>query len=180
MSDVVRFRYMNWMMDLVAGHDHSKLLGYLHDIVFVWSVPNDENRAMDGQDLRDKFEYSTGLVDTTMTNEPCSVLEMLVALSIRVNDIMIEINTDDETDEWFWELMNNLDLGKYTNDREMIGGDWLVVEAAIYDLMERSYDKRGVGGLFPMTMSTTDQRDVEIWYQMSEYLDEVYSINNAN
>jgi hypothetical protein len=34
----------------------------------------------------------------------------------------------------------------------------------------RTYDRRGHGGLFPLQRSNRDQRRVEIWYQLSEYL----------
>ena len=37
-------------------------------------------------------------------------------------------------------------------------------------VMDRLYDMHGNGGLFPLRKPSKDQRKVELWYQMSEYL----------
>jgi hypothetical protein len=36
----------------------------------------------------------------------------------------------------------------------------------------RNYDRKGVGGIFPLYRSRRDQRRVELWYQFNEYIEE--------
>ena len=55
--------YFEWMYDLVCGgryakeNSHKKLLSYLHEVEFIYSMPKDSNRAEDGESLRYRFAY---------------------------------------------------------------------------------------------------------------------------
>ena len=49
----------------------------------------------------------------------------------------------------------------------------LRVEEAIYRFMNRDYDSNGRGGLFIVNNPRQDLREVEIWYQMHWYLNEL-------
>ena len=72
--------YLNWLMDKVDGEKgYLKLFRALGNREFTWIVDNDRNRASDGLLLRDHYGYFTGL-----NGQPCTVLEMMVGLSIRV------------------------------------------------------------------------------------------------
>jgi hypothetical protein len=37
----------------------------------------------------------------------------------------------------------------------------------------RTYEPNGVGGFFPLENPNEDQREVELWYQMSAYVDDI-------
>ena len=64
----------------------------------------DRNRALDGLALRDKYGYS-GDPD----EEPCTVLEMLIALSLRIeNQFMTNYDEGDRTSMWFWIMITNI------------------------------------------------------------------------
>lgn len=166
--------YFYWLVDLVQGYKHVKLLQHMHEIPYIWVIPNDENRADDGTALRSRFLYETNSTDYDLPEKSCSVLEMLVALSSRINDIMIDIEGDDDTHRWFWMLIENLDLAKFDDISLDEDGNFDEIDIRLGIFMERTYTKSGYGGLFPLTKPKENQRNVEIWYQMSAYLEENY------
>jgi hypothetical protein len=89
---------------------------------------------------------------------------MVVALSRRMS---FESGLD--TDYWFWRLMDNLNLRQYVDeiyDEDVV----LIVEETLNIVLNRTYHADGNGGLFPMIHPGKDQRQVELWYQMSQYL----------
>ena len=57
----VKQNYFNWLYDRVCkgrSHDrvsYRKLFKYLHQVEFIFSIPNDANRAEDGINLRYRF-----------------------------------------------------------------------------------------------------------------------------
>jgi hypothetical protein len=65
-------------------------------------------------------------------------------------------------------LIRNLGLID-TNDTNT---DVKEVNAIIKRVVDRTYQHNGHGGLFPLRLATSDQRKVEIWYQLSAYLSE--------
>ena len=135
---------------------------------FVWWVPNDDNRCEDGRELRYEFLYSQGMdprnTDQDWLHIGCSFLEMMIGVARRCAFL-----TSSAEDEWFWELMENLDLRKY-NDSVHIPRDR--VEDILDRVIWRTYTRNGHGGLFPLRNARQDQRDVEIWVQLNAYLSE--------
>ncbi len=168
--------YFTWLYSLVGLEDKEhknywRLLGRLHKNEFVWFVPNDDNRAVDGIALREQFaeEYSITKEDClTILDGPCSVLEMLIALSIRcANDIRDDLTCTDV----FWEMISNLGLdGEEYQDGYFGPEQMMKVDEIARKLVTRSYCKDGSGGgLFPLFHPSKDQKRVEIWYQMQSY-----------
>ena len=141
--------------------NYEKLIDQLHNTVYIFSIPMDENREMDGLYLR------RGLWE--IDDRPCSVLEMLVALSRRMNDYLGSIN-DDESGRIFWEMLSNLGLLKFTDDRYSQEDVSLILAR----WMNRRFDFDGRGGIFPIEGTPNDQRRLEIWSQMHEYLTRYY------
>lgn len=171
MSDV----YFNWLYDLVCHGRYSKdisfrkLLGYLYKTEFTYIIPMDENRAKDGIALRKRFSYDYDIADIGPKEySPCSVLEMMIALSIRCEeDIMYDPNVGDRTEQWFWEMIVNLGLGGMMDDIF----DVEHVEYIVDRFLNREYEPNGRGGLFFIRNCKYDLRRVEIWYQLCWYLD---------
>ena len=61
------------------------------DREFYWFVNNDDNRASDGQYLRILFEQE--MHDNNYfgdINVPCTMFEMLIALAMRIDDILYD------------------------------------------------------------------------------------------
>lgn len=169
--------YFEWLCELVgidrfARHvSYRKLLAHLHNIEFTWFIPRDDNRADDGIKLRRRF----GLVrnDTELTeyiHGPCSVLEMMVALAVRCEEwIMDDALLGNRTSQWFWDMIRNLGLNSMKDSKF----DRDYVDYVIARLLNREYEPDGRGGLFTVRHCSHDLRTVEIWIQLSWYLDSI-------
>lgn len=173
--------YFEWMFDLVCagryarGISYRKLLSCLHDIEFTYLIPNDANRAEDGIDLRRRYAYDCDLDDylynpRAQLGGPCSVLEMMIALTIRCEEsIMDDSRFGNRTGQWFWRMISNLGLGSM-NDNNF---DINYVEDVIEIFLNREYEPDGHGGLFTVRNCDEDLRDVEIWIQLGWYLNNI-------
>ncbi|QCG77548.1 hypothetical protein SEA_DIZZYRUDY_52 [Microbacterium phage DizzyRudy] len=146
----------------------------LYTTEFIWFVPNDDNRVEDGKELRFEFLRSTRYPLTDphglFMGLGCSMFEMLVALSR-----LAAFESGRDHVEWFWRFMHNLELDQYTDEIYSRGvGDGIAegVEETLERLNQRTYSRNGKGGLFPLRRARQDQREVELWYQMSSYLHE--------
>lgn len=181
--DFIINQYFEWMYGLVYKKEIStkksyrKLLYYLHNRDFEYILGLDGNRADDGIELRYRFgiefSYDSAVIASTLDDKPCSIFEMLVALSYRCEEsIMDDPDIGDRTGQWFWSMIKNLNLYSMTDanfDRDY-------VEAVISRFLNREYKPNGEGGLFTITSRDYDLRNVEIWYQMMWYLDELIGI----
>lgn len=175
----IRYDYLKWLYDWMDGDGYWILFRHLHSVPFRWVIRKDENRAMDGQSLRDRFEYEEHYTEVGYPEEEASVLEVLIGLASRINDIVIGIDEEDQTPHWFWELSSNLFLHNFTDDTFFEGGGREEISDILDMFMDRNYTFNGEGGLFPLKNTDVDQREVELWYQMSAYLDENFDINEA-
>lgn len=173
--------YFFWLRDIVLPDIHvgesqyDKLLHLLHGYIFEWDVPNDDNRAMDGIQLRETFtdEYSYIPEWADALEGPCTMLELIIGLAIRWEDTLTDPQIEeDRTADWFWEMIRNTGLDSCTNDVYTGTDDDLYIESIVDRINDRTYAKSGKGGLFPLRAWKKDQRKVELWYQLSGYLNE--------
>lgn len=172
--------YFDWMVELICdrrlqrGYSYYKLLNYLHDTEFRYSLVRDGDRAHDGIGLRYRFWYeSKGYDDDilgTFEDVPCSVLEMMIALAIRCEeDIMDDPSVGNRIGQWFWGMVVSLGLGAMTDDNFDID----FVDYTIERFLNRQYEPNGKGGLFTIRHADHDLRSVEIWFQLCWYLDSI-------
>lgn len=172
----VNQEYFDWMCSKISNetYDSTPFLGLLHclhTIIFDWTIPMDSNRASDGENLRYRFSEEMHvpqpLVAATIDNDDCTVLEMLVALSIRCEeDIMGDPEEGDRTPVWFWSMIENLGLLTMTNVRF----DEHYIREVIDRFLNHEYSYDGKGGLFYVENPRKDLRQTEIWYQMCYHL----------
>lgn len=178
--DRIRSDYFEWMMDTVCGKKHTgkysyrKLLQCLHDIYFTQPyrhrVKDDSNRAEDGICLRRRFALIKDCEEIIdYLDGPCTVLEMMVALAIRMEKtIMDDPAIGDRTSQWFRNMLVSLKLGDMFDERF----DEKRAVENIERFLRREYEPNGAGGLFTLKHYSADLRKVEIWRQMCWYLDE--------
>lgn len=142
------------------------LMRHLYIKEFIWLIPNDDNRVEDGRDLRLRFleENNIHSPDVGWMGLGCSMLEMLIGVANR-----LAFETSIEPRKWFWELMENLGLDAYTDNHKDATAE---IDEVCDRVIFRTYNPDGEGGLFPLREPREDQRDVEIWYQLSSYLAE--------
>jgi len=143
------------------------------EFIFINSM--DENRAIDGIDLRREYLSShpgNGLMIDA--EDPCSVLEMMVALSLRIEyDIMGEIGKECPY-RWMNIMISNLHLDDFKDERIYSG--WKSDANYILDRwMLKDYSANGEGSAFPLEKYDKNQKKMVIWSQMSEYLNENFS-----
>lgn len=171
------FQWLSEMMHVETGVASYWLLFHdLHSIPFVSLVDHDDNRAADGIALRERYFDEMGYWNYEALDGPCSVLEMMIALA-EAMDFEMSDAVDDirQPAKYFWEMLENLDLIKYSDDAYVHLDGLYNVKGIVDDFLNRNYMANGRGGLFPLKHTSTDQRDVEIWYQMAGYLRENYA-----
>lgn len=163
--------YFDWLYSQALARSRSprrkylNLAKHLFTKPFVWFVPNDDNRVEDGRYLRYEYLQERGIqVDDDWVDLDCSFLEMLVALARRAAEESLASEK-----EWFWIFLCNLDLDRF-NDAIPYDDCLVDVEEALDQVIERTYEPDGSGGLFPLVHPEEDQRGVELWYQLNAYL----------
>jgi hypothetical protein len=179
--------YFKWLCSLVQDNPtmrcYSRLLMILHERTFRYFIPNDDNRAFEGKNLRELFIEKTK-VPRHMWNEiqgfDCTMLELFISLAMRCENLT---DNNMKLSEWFWILICNAELDNCDDiayDTPMtVNGKSLwsnnEVNHKLDRIIDRTYRRNGCGGLFPLKHSRKDQRKVELWYQMCEYLGENYT-----
>lgn len=160
-------RYYNWLLSFIDEYHqkhYTNLLRKLFMTEFEWIIPDDENRAVDGVSMRQEFTAQTGIV--MILPDTCSVLEMLIALARRINDITYEVERGPFTYYWFWTMIRNLGIAEMDD----IHYDEGMVTIVLHDWMNRLYSPNGRGSLFYIPGCESDVRSVDIWCASNWYL----------
>ena len=169
--------YFKWLYAKVADptFDDPRLtywniLRVLFKKEFGWVVENDGNRVGDGKQLRIDFlremEIPRHHVEPNWIKIGCSVLEVMVGLADR-----LAFEADGGPHYWFWEhLMTNIGLAGYNDKIRFTKSRLERLDEMLDLLMQRQYEPSGLGGFFPLQEPAEDQRKVELWYQLSEYV----------
>ena len=151
--------------DRLVDSIHARRRGYdmlfeqLHETAFIFILPFDSNREGDGLYLRKRM----GIRD----RRQCSVLEMLVAFSDRAFKEYFAGCVDTAADV-FWIMLHNLGLDGFADNVY----DDVEVAEILDTWLNRRFDANGNGSIFPLRRTNRDQRDVEIWSQMNEYVNQ--------
>lgn len=176
MSPPLDDQYFTWLYGQIGpvklknpSRTYWSLIRQLYTKEFIWIIPNDDNRVEDGKGLRREFleELEIDNVDPEWLGLGCSMLEMMIALSR-----WLSFEADGAPDVWFWHLIETLDLEQYT-DKHYDELAQRNIDAALDKVIWRLYSPDGRGGLFPLSNAMEDQREVELWYQLSAYLVEL-------
>jgi hypothetical protein len=163
--------YFQWLYSQVGSIETTNpavtywgLMRKLYTKEFVWIVPNDDNRVEDAKLLREEFLNDKKIVDPDehWMTIGCSMLELMIVLSK-----MMAFEMNDEPGDWFWELLDNLGLDEYRDNDPISDDD---IDGILNEVIFRTYEPDGSGGFFPLVNPTADQREVELWYQLSAYL----------
>lgn len=173
--------YFEWLRNQVTyfdGPSYDYLLDELHQRRFIPRIERDENRAADGVALRDEYRYELGLFaetdDAFLVDSPCSILEFLVGMARRMNFVYARTD-EDRTQDCFWMMMRNLGLETFTDDicDEFPENANNAIACAIHVINDRAFGKDGSNGPFLLNTPRTNQRNVEYWYQMQQYVGEL-------
>lgn len=184
--------YFDWLLGVVEHEKCEKsyflMLKELSKTVF-WikkGISRDANRAVDGIKLRDEYFIElreagySDYCDPNLASCGCSILEMIIGISKRMNDQLMTEEGEDKTAQYFWEIIENLGLDEFDDEEfaESSTGSTMKIRKICENLCERRYKSDGTcGGMFPMPGNTKgNQKKMEIWFQMQEYINWKYAI----
>lgn len=176
---VFRRRYLKWLIDKCWDPDrYSQLYLHLFNIDYKHINEYDSNRASDGEYLRFLYGEEVGLTsDTVIRNlefSPCTILELIVALAIRLETIFYtDKPTDNRTDLWIKDMIESLGLSRFDNDRF----DRDEVDERIYRFLNAEFDEYGKGGLFTLNTPNPNIRSFDIWKIANLKLNEIRTNN---
>lgn len=173
--------YFHWLESQISGDSsvdikHRELFTLMFDTPFGWidEVPMDENRVIDGRDLRIDFakQVKAGTASVNawkemMERTPVSFLEVLIGLSRRLAFV-----AGGSAPLWAWQLVNNLELHRATDP--LSHPEIRKIKEALARVIERTYSPNGMGGFFPLSWPDEDQTRVELWYQLNSYVEELH------
>lgn len=164
MNQTLETEYFEWLKHEACkdSRNYQDLFYQMHEKEFVWIIPNDDNRINDGMDLRSEF---LGVREAHQMFKGVSVLEILVGLSRRM-----AWAAGGDSRRWAWQLVCNLKLDRMSDPVGIRREDR--IDGILEDLIWRNYQPDGVGGFFPLANAEADQTKVELWYQMSAYINE--------
>ena len=170
MTNDILMEYKNWVMGIVMDKEHQfyyELLDKLFHTEFTWFVKGDENRAADGVHLRTIF-CDLNKLEGDIFDEPCNVLEMMVALSVRCSEDILWDGENNWTPYLFWTMIDNLGL------LDMVDGvfDEAYVNERIGIFLSRNYGENGDGSLFILSHFPKNFKRLEIWYQCQNWISE--------
>ncbi|MBO7451332.1 MAG: hypothetical protein J6U54_13290 [Clostridiales bacterium] len=167
--------YYDWLLFKVCSDEqksmYSQTLEYLASVPFVPQIARDDNLDEHveymREDFKDEAEANGQTVD--IPEGPITLLEVMVNLSIKAEDIMQSFDGVD-CGRWFWDMMKNSGLIFYVNYRFKDSG----VKVRVSRIIHRTYDPNGNGGLFyipTLDVGKYDMREIELWYQLMWYID---------
>ena len=179
-----------------GGENHRKLCMELfrNRFFITRSAPKrDVDREKDGLELRKEWLYEIHNLDNIIRDEypgddfdsetgpiPCTMLEMIIGISKRMSEQLMDEDGEDKTAQYFWEIIGNLGLDCWDDDN--FGWETGLapknIEKKCEILCKRQYNPDGTGGgMFPMPeLLGINQKKMEIWYQMQEYINWKYGI----
>lgn len=175
MKNYVIEDYKEWLFEQVDEDrpikraSYTKLLGILFDIPFIYVHEYDYNRMIDGEELRNIYIYDGGDEEISKWNGPCTVLEVLIALAFKMQQMTDNPDIYYSVGYWFWVMIYNLDLddmtNSYINKHKVLN--------KINTFMNRKYEYNGEGGnIFVISNTNEDLREMEIWHQMCRFLND--------
>jgi len=157
-------KYYYWLCSFVPNSAlYSQLLFTLYVKEFTYIFVMDGNRAENGLELREQFGIDLG-------DKPCSILEMIVALAMKIEDQMGDDYFGNRTSFWIENMLDSLGLSFYTdnhyNDEE--------VADILNQFLRRQYSENGSGGLFTVNRPDLNMRTMDIWMQANWFLSTYY------
>lgn len=171
--------YLEWLMDKIYPYhiknSYTELSLILYSIDFTPIFEEDKNRYQDGIDLRKIFgaqnNFSKEDINNVLNDGPCSILEMMAALALRLEEAIMSNPYEypyDRTSVWFMSMLTSIGIDSQTND--IIDENW--VKYKISMLNDRKYSYNGEGGLFTLKNPKYDMTKCDLWYQANMYANE--------
>lgn len=171
LKDIKYYEYLVDQLDASKYKKYSELIEILYGIEFIDISGVDRNRIADAKNM---YKAYCEIMDIPYVDkDEESVFEVLLSLSIRCEQDIMGVPGSDENDKWFWIMLDNLGLLDFDN-RKINRITDAEINKIVDIFLRREYKFNGEGGIFPLKNAENDQRKVELWYQLSAYLNENY------
>lgn len=179
----VLYSYFKWLCDDVQmpieydGTDRQTyfmLMWELYQTPFVVIIPRDENRVIDGLELRAIFSnYITRYRDYSSIDRPfCSVLELMIGMARRIDrDLLRGPDDPDRYHKWFRIMLENMGVFKY-DDEHFLFGCKREVDDILYEIVfksEKNAKMAKKAGQMANFWKISGHENEEIWYQFSHF-----------
>ena len=162
--------YMEWILDLFDGYEHTCLFRQLMTIDFRWYVQLDANLIPCVRRFREKMGRDYDGPRGTPT-----VLEILAALAVECEDkIMHNDEFGNRTCQWFWMMLFNLGVNIY-DDAHYTDKIAEEIDEKVNLFLDRCYNYHGDGSIFTCNNPYYDMRSAPLWEQLNWELGEEYA-----
>ena len=133
----------------------------------------DASRAEDGRDLRYRFAQEKSIpyaaLNRATSAMPCSMLEMMVGLSIRIEEhIMADSEAGTRVGQRVWSMDGSLGPAAMDDARFNEGRAQFIIDR----FNQRAYQTNGARSQNTEIRTDVDMRQLDIWYQLMAYLNE--------
>lgn len=160
--------YLEFLKDLVGGMKGYKLLSYsLFNCLYIYQ-PYDVDRFRDGLNMRYVFARKNGYSNEEVLeglSGNCALLEMMVALSVKAADIVVDEEIGDQSPLIFMDMLKSSGLSDLTDDQ--FSDD--LFSLRIRALTNQTYLPDGRNGWFYIPGECSMNR-ISIWDQLNKYL----------
>ena len=155
--------YFDWLYGKVMlSQQYRSLLRELHSYDYVYTLPMDGNCSANGIELRYYFANEENIDQRIIASEidirPCSMLEMMTALAMRVSDGVLDDGSINGTNVIFMVMLTSLGLDIYTEHNFSIDG------------VEDSVKAFNNGELYLFPTFGEDTYGQDLWYQAHRFI----------
>ena len=165
--------YFAWLTSRISPYATGYILlaNVLHHIEYYSLMMLDENRAKDAIRMREEYISEFG---GSADDSPPSVLEVMVAMAIRINDeIMYDNREPNRTGVWFKDMLDNLGLSAFDDISWTIDSD-NYARAIVTRWLDRRYARNGRGSPWPLRRTVENLKNVQFWDMVQWYWAENY------
>lgn len=175
--------YFEWLRNQVENEyepygagTHRLLLRRLYELEFYATLDRDNDRIIDGMELRNLYDEERMYPDDREDRyAPCSMLEMIFAMCKYLEEhVMSNDLYGNRFGKWFWTMIENAGLA-FLTDRSYSSDADNYVTAVVAKINDRKYDANGDGSFFPLRNPRADMRNVDLWYQCQWYITENFN-----
>lgn len=139
---------------------------------FSWldEYDHEEDRAMDGKALRDRFLIEFDETPDKIPQGPCRVLEMLIAFAIRIDTIIYDHVMGHRPYDILEMFLINLGFSELTDTEIQPIKDAGYIDARIDNWINHHITPDGQGGLFRFPKPAYTINSLTNWDQMNKWI----------
>ena len=158
--------YIRWICDQL-GLRVTKwrgMISTLNKIPYRWSIDTDENRAVEGINLRNDYFKERGFNRVDTDSRDCTVLEMLVSLANRLNFDYVGYPGDEKNGRIFIDFCKNLGIvSAESNENQCYSGDFEDISENIDRWLDGNFEENGEGSPFYTPSEDINLSNLSVW-----------------